>query len=366
MATSAKLIGGSGVRTGSAISYNVPSSGGISVDSSVSQSSLPSYIDQILSQSEQNNAWSAKQAEIQRDWSASEAEKLRQFNSDEAAKNRDWQKYMSDTAHQREIADLKAAGLNPVLSAMGGNGASVTSGATASGSMPSGTKGDTDTSANSAIVSLLGSFLQAQTQLQAMNTNAITNLAVADKYTAMQKFASELSSDTSKYVAGLGSSTSRWVAALQSETQLKSSNISAMASMYATDQHLAGTKYAADKSAAASQIAASIHAAAQKYGYDVQSMTSKEIAAFNAEVNKDLKQMDIDASFDLKEAFPNSILGTAQSAFGQITGGTGIGSLGDLISDMFGSSNGFDNTRGSFGSARGGFGSSRGGFGSSR
>jgi len=51
------------------------------------------------------------------------------FNAAEAQENRDWQANMSQSAHQREVDDLRAAGLNPVLSA--NHGASTPGGASA-------------------------------------------------------------------------------------------------------------------------------------------------------------------------------------------------------------------------------------------
>lgn len=215
--------------------------------SAKTQSILDQSINKLSQITKSNTQTSKEFADAANAFTAAQNDKAMEFSAKEAAKNRDWQKMMSDTAHQREIKDLQAAGLNPVLSAMGGNGAAVGSGATAQSSSGSGQKGEVDTSLSHGMVSLLGSMLSSQTQLAQTAMSARSNEAIAEKNNSMQHLIAELTGQYSlarQQMAG--------------EYGLKQTGISAAASRYMAELSSAASRYGSDQALAASKYATDV------------------------------------------------------------------------------------------------------------
>lgn len=82
-------------------------------------------------------------AQTAMEFEQSSAEKAMQFEADQAQIERDYYERLRSTAHQVEVEDLKAAGLNPILSANAGAASSATG--VASGFSAQGHRAEVDT-----------------------------------------------------------------------------------------------------------------------------------------------------------------------------------------------------------------------------
>lgn len=95
--------------------------------------------------------------EVNREYNEQMAANQRKWASLEAEKNRAWQTEMSNSAYTRAVADLKNAGLNPILAFRSGGAASTPTGSITSGSSASYQYGGGDSM--SSIITSISSFI---------------------------------------------------------------------------------------------------------------------------------------------------------------------------------------------------------------
>lgn len=129
-------------------------------------------MDDVKELQSDNNAAAMMMALQQQEAAQSSAREAMKFSADQAQLARDFEERMSNTAYQRAVSDMKAAGINPALAYSQG-GASTPSGFAASGNSASMASADID---NDTIKSILSEYMQNQTAVQVASINSVARV----------------------------------------------------------------------------------------------------------------------------------------------------------------------------------------------